>query len=193
MMVDQFMLPRRLAFRLTREDFAAFEHLPRELAGRDLAWLWALVFACGFLVGVLSDDLATAIPLPDRFAGFEHLMLACLGAALGYGANKVRLALLAKWRIARAKIPITETIIDADQRGVSIASEDKRDRIAWPRVARVIDSADHVFLCTAPREAIILPSRAFASGDEMHQFARLADELAELEDTQIGSESCDQK
>jgi hypothetical protein len=117
----------KLTYRLTLEDWAAFEHLPQELVGREKLYAVLPIILAGGLVGFLHEEIGSLIPW------------------LGTGMLGPAIAALV--------------------------------------IGRVIETPTHVFLCPSPREAIIVPRRAFDTEADMYVFAQRAEELGEREPT----------
>ena len=85
------------------------------------------------------------------------------------------LTLRTNWRIARW-LPAGETV-DVDVRACWLRMV-RRSDFGWALIAKVIETADHVFLCVTPLTALIVPLGAFATLDEKTAFADLSESLS---------------
>jgi hypothetical protein len=164
-----------LTFRLTRDDWAAFERLPAELLGWEKLFVFGPPVAVGMLVAGFDETWRALLPLSlDGFVG--KLLLAGGLLALAYGVSTLMLSLRTRRRIARRPLPATDTTIDSDLHNVVVTENGAPHKHAWTDLT-VIETATHVFLCPAPRAAIILPLRAFDGPEAMHLYAHTAREL----------------
>lgn len=162
-------------FRLTRDDIAAFERLPRELVGRDKLLLVGPALLGGLLLGAFEDEIYAALPMAVLGKGTSTLILAFVALVpLSYAAAAALLSLRTAWRIRTAALPATDTVVDTFGDHVAVQEDATRRFFAWEMV-RVIAGKTHVFLCPAPRQAVILPLRAFASEADMRAFAEWAE------------------
>lgn len=171
----------QLRYSLTREDIAAFEFQPRELAGAEKLWLFGPVLACGAAVGLFEDRLAPLLPWDPSSKPGQVLIVLC-AIAVGYALSMLLLTLRARYRIAGAHVPSAATAIDAFADRLTVEQDGVARAFAWRDVV-VSASVAHVFLEYAPREAIIVPLRAFPDIAAMRSFAAYAEEMGkELDD-----------
>lgn len=168
-------------FQLTRDDVAAFERLPSELIGREKLFLLGPALLAGMALGVFEDELRVLWPGLYALAegGTTALLAILLLVPLSYLVSSLLLSLRTWWRIRDAKLPVTETVVETLGNCFAVTQDSDTRGYRWDEV-EVIGGDAHVFLCPAPRRAIILPLRAFADEAEMRAFARLA-ELAGLD------------
>jgi hypothetical protein len=167
--------PWRLRYQLRREDIVAFEFLPRELIGKEKLWLVGPVLACGASAGFFQDWLKTWLPW-DPTQGLGQVFSVMIAIGLGYALGAVLLTARAHRRIARATLPAHPISVVADRDRLNVADEAGTRAFAWQDL-RVSLAASHVFLCPAPREAVIIPLRAFKDEEDMRRFAAFAEAM----------------
>jgi hypothetical protein len=171
----------RLRYRLDRADVAAFERLPGELLGAEKLWVLGPIFACGAAVGMFQDALAPLLPWnPQTQIG--QLLSVMTAIAAGYALGAMLLTGRTQRRIAKAHVPAGVVALDAFTDRVHVESEGDARRLAWSDL-HVISTGTHVFLCPSPREAIIIPLRAFETPEEMRRFAGLAEAASHAHET----------
>ena len=102
--------------------------------------------------------------------------------AIGTLGCVVLLTLRTRARIAARLLPKTESVLEALPDHFAITENGRTRSYAWEAV-RVIETPNHVFLCPSPREAIIVPRRAFDTEADMYVFAQWAEELGKREPT----------
>ena len=175
-MTEAIELPLKLSFRLTRADIAAYESLPREFSRGGVLAFFGVFFVLGAALGAFEDELGALVP--QSLADYRHIVLAIAAAAVAYAFITLVLTLRTNWRIARAKLPSDETGIDVSEAGLRVTNGASVRDFGWALIAKVIETADHVFLCLTPRSAIIVPLRAFASRDDKTAFADLSERLS---------------
>ncbi|WP_045834617.1 YcxB family protein [Hyphomicrobium sp. 99] len=181
-MTDQTIkLPLRLSFRLTRDDIGAYERLPRELTRSGTLAFFATVFACGVALALFEEQLDGLVP--EKLAGYRQIIFAIIAGAIGFTAFSLALTLLTYWRIARTELPHGDTEIDVYEDHLKISADKPAQTLGWNAVARVIDTPAHVFLCLTPRNAVIVPLRAFHSVADMRAFADLSETLSRRADS----------
>lgn len=173
----------QLRYSLTREDIAAFEFLPRELQGAEKLWLFGPVLACGAAVGLFEDRLAPLLPWDPSSKPGQVLIVLC-AIAVGYALSMLLLTLRARYLIARAHVPSAASAIDAFADRLTVKQDGVARTFAW-RDLVVSTSGAHVFLEHAPREAIIIPMRAFADDGAMRSFAAYAEEMGRDKDADV--------
>lgn len=163
----------QLRYTLTRDDVAAFELMPRELVGWEKLWLFGPILLCGAAVGLFEDQLRPFLPWdPATMLG---QLVSVLGAiAVGYALSLLLLTARARYRIKRTPLPAAPIYIDAFADHVTVKQDGSDQSFAWNDLT-VISTASHVILARKPREAIIIPLRAFASPEEMNAFAAFAE------------------
>ncbi|CAA2143603.1 YcxB family protein [Hyphomicrobium sp. ghe19] len=169
-------LPLRLTFRLTRDDIAAYERLPRELTRSGALAFFATIFACGMALAVFGEQLEGLVP--ETLAGYSHIIFSVVAGAIGFAVFSLALTLLSHWRIARAEYPPEDTEIEISEDNLKIRDGRPARILEWKSIARVIDTPAHVFLCVTPRNAVIVPLRAFQSVADMRAFADLSEALS---------------
>lgn len=158
----------QLRYTLTREDIAAFEFLPRELVGLEKLWVLGPILAFGAAAGYFQDWFGQFVPWdPETKLGQLASVLTAIAA--GYLASLVLLTARTRRRIARAKLPDGPVTFAAFPDDFEAGQPGKTRTLRWSDV-RVIATGTHVFLCPQPREAVIVPARAFADLDEFRRF-----------------------
>ncbi len=73
-------------------------------------------------------------------------------------------------------MPPGETCLLANLSGLRITDAEGNRAHRWDAIRSVVRGDEHVFLTTAPKQAIIVPLRAFADYDEIMRFSVFADE-----------------
>lgn len=169
-------LPLRLTFRLTRDDIAAFERLPRELTRSGTLAFFATIGACGMALAIFDERLEGFVP--ETLSAYRHIIFSVVAGAIGFAAFSLALTLLSYWRIAQAEYPPEDTEIEISEDNLKISDGRPARILEWNSVARVIDAPAHVFLCLTPRNAVIVPLRAFQSVADMRAFADLSEALS---------------
>lgn len=181
---DPNALIRQLRFQLTREDFAAYHFLPRELVGAEKLWLFGPILACGALVGLFQDELKTYFPWdPDTQLG--QLLSVVAAIAAGYALSLILLTARTRHRINNAKVPAGQTAVDAYPQLLFAGEVGDQSSYAWSKLG-VVETATHVFLTQAGRAPVILPLRAFDSATDMANFAAFARVMGRDEDNEPG-------
>lgn len=174
MSVTTLDLPRTYRYQPSRDDWAAFERLPREIGWPDRI----LFLAC------LASVMPLAIALEARFDASlpftanstpRALLMAASAAAVAVALARAVLSVWGRWRIRRRARATGDTILNADVDSFALVENGSTRRLAWAEIARVILVPSHLFLCTSPREAVIVPRRAFASDGEMRALAQHAE------------------
>ncbi|MFA5957534.1 YcxB family protein [Hyphomicrobium sp.] len=169
-------LPLKLSFNLTRDDIAAFEHLPREFSRSGTLAFLATFFVTGMILAMFEDQVREVTP--ETLTAYYEIISVIIAAALAYGIVTLALTLLAYWRVSRAELPPSETEIDVSEADFSVRDGRPPRTVEWSNIARVIETPRHVFLCLTPRNAVIVPLRAFHSMDDMRAFADLSETLS---------------
>ncbi len=160
-------------YSLTREDIAAFEFLPRELQGLEKLWLFGPVLACGAAAGLFEDTFSAYLRWdPTSQAG--QIAVVLIAIAAGYALSLALLTARARYRINAAPLPQSQIAIDAFTDRFTVTQDGAMRSCPWRDVS-VIETGTHVFLAHGPRQAIIIPLRAFQSADAMHAFASYAE------------------
>lgn len=163
----------QLRYTLTRDDVAAFELMPRELVGWEKLWLFGPILLCGAAVGLFEDRLRPFLPW-DPTSMLGQLASVLCAIAVGYALSLVLMTARARYRIKRTPLPAAPICIDAFADHVTVKQDGSDQSFAWNDLT-VISTASHVILARKPREAIIIPLRAFASPEEMSAFAAFAE------------------
>ncbi len=161
-------------YRLTRADVAAFQSLRRD----GLAPLLLAVVVVGALVGWHFEWLEPQLPFDAGGAARQTmlgLVVAGLGSVVAWGMNWLRRL----WRTARHPLPASEMVVDVFGDHIAWSCDGRADLRAWERVGDIIATPDHVFVFTAPGEALIMPLRAFDNAVDMAAFADWAEENIE--------------
>ena len=175
-MTEAIQLPLTLSFRLPRADIAAYERLPREFSRAGVLAFFGVFFVMGATLGAFEDVLGGY--LPQWVGDYQHFVLIVAAAIIAYVFITLVLTLRTNWRIARATLPSGETSVDVSEAGLRGTNGAAVRDVGWALIAKVIETADHVFLCLTPRTALILPLRAFASRDDKTAFADLSESLS---------------
>ncbi|MBS0235120.1 MAG: YcxB family protein [Proteobacteria bacterium] len=177
---ENLTLPLRLSYHLTRADIAAYERLPREFTRAGTLAFFGAFFVCGMAVAAFEDQIGTLVP--PSLADYRHIVLSVAAALLAYVICTLALTLRTNWRIAKARIPSNEIEIEASPSALQVRGGSAPRSLAWGSIARVISAPAHVFLCLTPRNALIVPLRAFRSAAHMHAFADLSEALSHRAD-----------
>jgi hypothetical protein len=181
--IDQ--LVPRLSFQLTRADWLAFEQLPGEFIGWDKLYVFGPPVVCGAMIGLFADQLRDVLPIDwdsvggRLLAGAAVLLVSWLLFAVLIHARNRR-------RAACRHVPASATTIDSTLDALTVDQDGTHQRYAWLTL-HVIATDTHVFLCATPRDAIIIPRRAFESDAAMALFAHLATELGKQPDARATS------
>jgi hypothetical protein len=175
--LDQ-LLPT-LTFRLTRDDWVAFEGLPVELRGWEALYIYGPLVVCGMAIGWFEDEIRAIAPFDIGSLGGK-LVLGLAALVVSYLIFAVLINLRLWRRVSRRRVLETDTVVGADLDGVVIIAGGVTRRHAWADLA-VIETAGHVFLCPSPGEPIILPLRAFDGPEALHLYAHAANELGRQE------------
>jgi hypothetical protein len=101
----------KLRFRLTREDFAAFERLPEELTGWDRLYFLGPAVVAGMLYGIYGEAAKRALPFEIGDSVWWFAAMAGL-VAFAYAAMVLLLTLRYFRRVKRARVPQTETLLE---------------------------------------------------------------------------------
>lgn len=164
---------QKLRYRLTRDDFAAFERLPEELTGWNRVYFLGPAVIAGMLYGIYGEAVKRALPIEIGDGVWWFLAMGAL-VAFSYAAMALLLTLRYFRRVKHARVPQTETLIETFEDRFTVRQDGTTRELAWSNVT-VIPAKAHVFLCPAPREPVIVPLAAFGSEDEMKAFARFAE------------------
>lgn len=164
---------QNLRYRLTREDFAAFERVPEELTGWDRLYFLGPAATAGMLYGIYGEAAKRALPIEIGDGVWWFAAMAGL-VAFSYAAMALLLTLRYFRRVKRARVPQTETLLETFEDRFGIRQDGATREFDWSKVT-VIPAKAHVFLCPAPRAPIVVPLRAFANEQEMQDFARFAE------------------
>lgn len=165
-----------LRYSLERADIGAFQTHAHALRGvRKLLFLAPLAVVT--IIIDLGKDTAGGVALG---LGNEWMRYGVTASAVIVLA--ILMTLFRKLALARAvrlaSVPPGETRLLANPAGVRISDAAGHRAHGWDAIRSVVRGDEHVFLMTAPRQAIIVPLRAFANYDEMLRFSVVADEAA---------------
>lgn len=177
----------RLSNRLAREDIAAFEFLPRELVGWEKLWVLGPILLCGAAAGLFQDALATVHPW-DPSTRLGQLLSVLAAITAGYLASKVLLTARTRRRTAVAKLPVGNRTVTTFPDRFEVTDEDLTRTCSWADV-HVIETGTHVFLCSRPRDATIVPLRAFKDQEDMRRFSVFARSMG-ADASGTGAPSC---
>ena len=166
--------PFDLTYRLTRADIAAFLGLRTELRGAAKLALLVPLIGLGSALGFLEETAAgQALGL-----GNEWIRLAVLFVAVAalYGFVAIFMTLVRARSVRLAAVPPGEIRLVANRAGVRVTHAGRTVSSGWDEILAVTLGTAHVFLATAPKEAIIVPLTAFPDHEHMLRFATFADE-----------------
>lgn len=165
--------PFDLAYRLTRADIATFLGRRMELRGAAKLAFLAPLIGVGALLGYL-EDTATGQALG---LGNEWIRLAVLSVAVAalYGFVAIFMTVVRARSVRLAAVPPGEIRLVANRAGVRVTHAGRTDSFGWDEILAVTLADAHVFLATAPQEAIIVPLTAFADREHMLRFVTFAD------------------
>jgi len=163
--------PFDLTFRVEARDYQA---LMRTLRWRAIERMVSLLSAIG--LGVVAAAIGYLASLAFGKIGPEW------GWAI---ATSVALILYLAYRFtmvpsyyrsffAGQPMALGETKIVADSRGVGANVAEIVTALPWPRVIRIVETKQHVFLMYARLAGVIVPKRAFASADQVKRFIAFA-------------------
>ena len=164
-----------LVYRLTREDVAAFESLPREFSGRAKLAMIVPLFGFGAASGFLASELGFDIDSWNAWQNIGAVLAAC---AIWFAAVSAVLTIGRYRRIARFALPQSEVRLTANHSGLDYDEGNGMTHYPWSDIPWVQLGAAHVFLQTAARKALIAPLRAFDDADAMARFAAFADDAS---------------
>ncbi|MFG1302431.1 YcxB family protein [Xanthobacter sp. V3C-3] len=171
--------PFDLAYRLTRADIAAFLGRRMELRGAAKLALLAPLIGFGALLGYLEDTAAgQALGLGNQWIRLAVLFVAV--AAL-YGFVTIFMSVVRTRTLRLATVPPGEIRVVASRAGVRVTHAGRTNSFGWDEILAVTLADAHVFLVTAPQEAIIVPLRAFADHEHMLRFFTFADAQVEAD------------
>lgn len=166
--------PFNLTYRLARADIAAFLGLRSELRGAAKLAFLAPLIALGALLGYLEDtSTGQALGLDNEWIRLAVLFVAV--AAL-YAFATLFMSLVRARAVRLAAVPPGEIHLVANRTGVRVTHAGRTVSYRWEEILAVTLGTAHVFLATAPKEAIIVPLSAFADREGMLAFCTFADE-----------------
>jgi hypothetical protein len=164
----------RYHYRLTRADVAAFE----ALRVQGVRPLLIAVVAAGGLAGWHYERIEPYLPF-DAGGTAGQAILGIVIAGLGFLAAEAFGWLRRRRRIARYPLPEGDTVVEVFGGHIAWAADGRDDLRPWERVGNVVATPAHVFVFTAPGEALIMPLRAFESATDMAAFADWANDHIE--------------
>jgi hypothetical protein len=165
-----------LRYSLERADIGAFQTKAAELRGvRKLLFLAPLVAVAALIDAAKDTAAGTALGLANDWMRYG----VTAGAIIALASLMMLFRRLALARAVRlASVPPGETRLLANSAGVRISDAAGNRAHGWDAIRSVVRGDEHVFLMTAPQQAIIVPLRAFADYDEMLRFSIFAEEAA---------------
>ena len=163
--------PFDLTFRLNAGDYHAFVRNTRRNGTEQMVSVLQAIaaFGLGALVGLLVV-LATGSSTPVSLA-----VAALIGGLAVWGVYQFAL-MPAYWRSQFTGQPYAarDVKLVVDARGIASNMGDIVLALPWPAVQRVVDTDAHVFLLFGRLAAVIVPKRAFSSGEEARRFVQFA-------------------
>jgi len=166
--------PFDLTYRLTRADIAAWLGLRTELRGAAKLAVLALPIAFGALLGYV-EETESGIALGLGNPWIRLAILATAVAAL-YGFVTIFLSLVRARTLRLAAVPPGEIHLVANRAGVRVNHAGRTVSLGWDEILAATLGTAHVFLATAPKEAIIVPLTAFADHGQMLRFFTFVDD-----------------
>lgn len=166
--------PFDLTYRLTRADIAAWLGLRAELRGAAKLAFLAPLIAFGALLGYAEEtEAGIALGL-----GNPWIRLAVLAAAVAalYGFATIVLSLVRARALRLAAVPPGEIHLVMNRAGVRMSHAGRTVSFGWDEILAATLGNAHVFLATAPKEAVIVPLTAFADHEHMLRFFTFADD-----------------
>jgi hypothetical protein len=162
--------PFELTFRLEARDYQAFLRKLRWRAiERAVAELPAVALG---IIGALIGLSAFRGEGSDAGWGFAAALGGGLILYLGY-----RLVVMPSYHaslFAGQPMALGDIKVVADMRGIGTNVAEIVTAMPWPRVARIVETDQHVFLMFARLAGVIVPKRAFASTDQAKRFVAFA-------------------
>jgi hypothetical protein len=163
-----------LRYSLERADIGAFQTYAHALRGiRKLLFLAPLA-AFAILIDMAKDTAAGA----ELGLANEWMRYGVIAATIVVLASLMmlfrRLALARAMRLA--SVPVGAIRLLANPAGVRIGDAAGHRAHGWDAIRAVVRGDEHVFLMIAPKQAVIVPLRAFTDYDEMLRFSVFADE-----------------
>ncbi len=155
-------------FRLDLDDWNAF--LKAVKARGAQIWIVAPML---FIVMALQIASDRRLRLRFQFGGIEavwpHLASYLLPLVL-VSVFFVAISYFQKHQLKKQPMFAGPITIKADDEGVSGTSISGRDTFFWPAIHKIIETDAHFFVLNAPQAGLIVPKRAFASGEEAARF-----------------------
>jgi len=167
--------PFDLSYRLTRSDIAAWLGRRAELRGAAKLALLAPLIAFGSLLGYFEDtEAGIALGLGNEWIRLGVLFVAVTAL---YAFVTLFMSLVRARSVRLAAVPPGEIGLVANRAGVRVTHAGRTVASGWDEILAVTLADAHVFLVTAPEEAIIVPQRAFTDREHMLRFFTFADEM----------------
>lgn len=167
-------------FQLMRDDWAAYERMPREWRGWRRAIWFVIPIAMGGAMGLTFDYFDV-----DVTSAGDQLLAMGPFAAIAFLLIQAIYFVDRRHRIARRPIPAGETVVAVHSDHLDV-TEDGRSRFyAWEMLRDVAIGPAHVFLRAdaADKDVVVLPLRAFDDRSDMLAFANFVeDKLRDPED-----------
>ncbi len=155
-------------YQLARADVAALHALRGELQGWRRAVLWLLLLPCMGVAAFVVDGADDG----TWWAGLG------LGLAAALGLQRLILWLDRRRAVARHPLPAGETELQRWGDHLRVVADGQTEHLAYQTLCQVVTGAGHVFVFTKPRQALIVPRRAFASDQDMRSFGDLVDKAS---------------
>jgi hypothetical protein len=162
--------PFELTFRLEAQDYhALLKNLRWHAVERAVALLPASgIAAAGALIGVFA-----LLTLGDAKSESQSWNLAApiTGAVILYVLY--RLVVMPRYRrslFTGQPMALGDTKVVADARGIGSNIAEIVIAMPWSSVIRIVETDQHIFLLFARLAGVIVPKRAFVSGDQARRF-----------------------
>jgi hypothetical protein len=168
-------LPFELTFRVEARDYQAFM---RKLRWRPIERVVSFLSAVG--LGVVAGVIGYVASLAFGKVGAEWGWAIAVGSALILYLVYRLTVMRSYYRsfFAGQSMALGETKLVADMRGIGANVADIVLAMPWPRVVRIVETDQHVFLMFARLAGVIVPKRAFTSADQARRFTAFARSMA---------------
>ncbi|MCB1484185.1 MAG: YcxB family protein [Hyphomicrobiaceae bacterium] len=177
----------QLRYTLVREDIAAYELMPHELQGAEKLWLFGPILLCGAAVGLFEDQLAPYLPW-DPTTKLGQVASVVSAIAIGYALSLILLTARARHRIRTTPLSTSPISLEAYADRIVVKQGAGVQTFPWHDLT-VVSGKAHVILAYTPRDAVIIPLRAFTGPDEMRAFADFAEAAGRDADDEIGNKN----
>lgn len=163
----------RLEYSLTNEDYIAFNQYAAK-HNPVIAEQSRRVRATGTIVAAVGGVVAFWLISREVFT--TVLMAAAVAAAMWFIWPRThRRAITSQLnRLAKAGDlgRVGETVLTWDDQGLTEAATASQAMVGWPRVRRIEETTQHLFVFVGDLEALIVPKRAGAGVAELTHFAQ---------------------